>query len=120
MDHTQRYSRQARFPGVGEAGQSAIQASKVAVVGCGALGTVTANGLVRAGVGLVRIIDRDFVELSNLQRQLIFDEDDVASLTRKRSRPPASSDKSIRKSPSKRMFVISTKPMLMICCTMLM
>jgi len=73
----ERYSRQMRFYGVGEAGQRRLLASRVTLAGCGALGTVLANVLVRAGVGHVRIIDRDFVETSNLQRQVLFDENDV-------------------------------------------
>lgn len=72
-----RYSRQVLFNGIGTEGQQRILASRVAVVGCGALGAVQASLLVRAGVGALRIIDRDFVEESNLQRQILFDEDDV-------------------------------------------
>jgi molybdopterin-synthase adenylyltransferase len=75
-----RYSRQVLFEGIGRDGQAKISASRVALVGCGALGTVQASLLVRAGVGSLRIIDRDFVEESNLQRQILFDEEDVASL----------------------------------------
>jgi adenylyltransferase/sulfurtransferase len=67
-----------RFPGLGKAGQEKLLASRVTLCGCGALGTVLANTLVRAGVGFVRVIDRDFVEPSNLQRQVLFDESDVA------------------------------------------
>ena len=63
---------------MGEAGQRKIRASSVAIVGCGALGTVQAETLVRSGVGRLRIIDRDFVELSNLQRQFLFEESDAA------------------------------------------
>ncbi len=73
-----RYSRQMRFTAIGEDGQRKIAASRVLLVGCGALGTVIADMLVRAGVGYVRIVDRDFVDLSNLQRQVLFDEQDVA------------------------------------------
>lgn len=73
----ERYSRQMRHYGIGRAGQEKIAQSRVTVCGCGALGTVIANALVRAGVGFVRIIDRDFVETSNLQRQVLFDESDV-------------------------------------------
>ena len=72
-----RYSRQTIFPGVGREGQARLLASRVTLVGCGALGTVIANVLVRAGVGSLRIVDRDYVELSNLQRQVLFDEDDA-------------------------------------------
>src|SRR5438132_12362475 len=74
----ERYSRQMRFAGIGEAGQRRLLDSRVTLCGCGALGTVIANALVRAGVGHVRIVDRDFIELHNLQRQLLFDERDVA------------------------------------------
>src|SRR6478609_3845988 len=73
-----RYSRQMRFFGLGEAGQSRLLDSRVTLCGCGALGTVLANALVRAGVGHLRLIDRDFIETSNLQRQVLFDEHDVA------------------------------------------
>src|ERR1700757_4850525 len=73
-----RYSRQMRFYGVGEEGQQRLAASHVTLCGCGALGTVLANALVRAGVGHLRLIDRDFIETSNLQRQVLFDEHDVA------------------------------------------
>ena len=73
-----RYSRQSRFAPLGEEGQARIRAASIAVVGCGALGTVEAEILVRAGLGRVRIIDRDFVEWSNLQRQFLFDEVDAA------------------------------------------
>lgn len=74
----ERYSRQIRFPGMGEAGQRRLLESHVTLCGCGALGTVLANALVRAGVGHVRIVDRDFIETHNLQRQILFDEHDVA------------------------------------------
>jgi adenylyltransferase/sulfurtransferase len=67
-----------RFPGMGKAGQQKLLASRVTLCGCGALGTVLANTLARAGVGFIRIVDRDFVEPSNLQRQVLFDESDVA------------------------------------------
>ncbi len=74
-----RYIRQVRYPPLGEEGQRRLGESRALVVGCGALGTVLANTLVRAGVGHVRIVDRDFVEISNLQRQVLFNEDDVAA-----------------------------------------
>jgi molybdopterin/thiamine biosynthesis adenylyltransferase len=79
MDCEQRekYSRQILFAGIGEAGQEALLGARAALVGCGALGTVAANLLVRAGVGHLRIIDRDFVEPSNLQRQTLFEESDA-------------------------------------------
>jgi molybdopterin-synthase adenylyltransferase len=72
-----RYSRQILFAGIGEQGQERILACGAALVGCGALGTVLAGLLVRAGIGRLRIIDRDFVESSNLQRQTLFDETDA-------------------------------------------
>jgi molybdopterin-synthase adenylyltransferase len=74
-----RYSRQVLVAQIGQAGQSKLANSRVVIVGCGALGTVAANNLTRAGIGHIRIIDRDFVELTNLQRQTLFDEADVDS-----------------------------------------
>src|SRR5213595_1551377 len=74
-----RYSRQMRFYGIGEEGQRRLLESHVTLCGCGALGTVLANALVRAGVGHLRLIDRDFIETNNLQRQILFDEADVAA-----------------------------------------
>src|SRR5450631_1958810 len=73
-----RYSRQSRFAPLGEEGQLRISAGCVAVVGLGALGSVQADLLARAGVGTLRLIDRDFVEISNLQRQTLYDESDAA------------------------------------------
>jgi adenylyltransferase/sulfurtransferase len=75
-----RYSRQLLFEGIGPEGQAALMRSRAVIVGCGALGSLQASLLVRAGVGTVRIIDRDFVEESNLQRQFLFDEQDALSL----------------------------------------
>jgi adenylyltransferase/sulfurtransferase len=75
-----RYSRQTLFEGIGPAGQAALMRSRAAIVGCGALGSVQASLLVRAGVGTVRIIDRDFVEESNLQRQILFDDQDARDM----------------------------------------
>ncbi len=72
-----RYSRQILFPGIGENGQKKLGNSSVAIIGCGALGTVIATILVRAGIGKIKIIDRDFIEYHNLQRQVLFDEDDI-------------------------------------------
>jgi len=74
-----RYSRQIIFPGLGEEGQRKLGNSYVVIIGCGALGTVIATSLVRAGVGRVRIVDRDFIEYHNLQRQVLFNEDDIKS-----------------------------------------
>jgi len=73
----ERYSRQILFSGLGEDGQQRLLESSAAVVGCGAIGAATAQLLARAGVGRLRVIDRDFVEPSNLQRQALFDENDA-------------------------------------------
>jgi molybdopterin/thiamine biosynthesis adenylyltransferase len=72
-----RYSRQVLFTGIGREGQSRLQRSRAAIVGCGALGTAQAEALTRAGVGTLRLADRDFVEASNLQRQTMFTERDA-------------------------------------------
>src|SRR5690606_10447973 len=73
-----RYHRQMLLAGFGEEGQRRLLESTAAIVGCGALGTVVADSLARAGVGRLILIDRDFVELTNLQRQVLFDEQDAA------------------------------------------
>jgi adenylyltransferase/sulfurtransferase len=78
-DTLARYSRQMRFAPLGEQGQRQLLASRVLLIGCGALGSVLAETLTRAGVGHLRIVDRDFVETTNLQRQVLFDENDVAA-----------------------------------------
>jgi adenylyltransferase/sulfurtransferase len=75
--HLDRYIRQMRYPPLGEAGQRRLVESRVLLCGCGALGSVIANTLVRAGVGYLKLVDRDFLELNNLQRQVLYDEDDV-------------------------------------------
>jgi adenylyltransferase/sulfurtransferase len=72
-----KYSRQILFQPIGAAGQQKLRGSRAVIVGCGALGTAQAGALVRAGVGALRIVDRDFVEESNLQRQILFDESDA-------------------------------------------
>ena len=77
MKNDDRYSRQIRFTPIGAEGQLRLGSARVALIGAGALGSVSAELLVRAGVGFLRIIDRDFVELSNLQRQSLYDEEDV-------------------------------------------
>lgn len=78
-----RYLRQIIFSNIGEAGQEKLLAARVLVVGCGATGSVIASTLARAGIGYLKIVDRDFVELNNLQRQVLYDEGDVASRTPK-------------------------------------
>jgi molybdopterin-synthase adenylyltransferase len=77
LDHDERYSRQILFRGIGAEGQKRLAATHVVVVGCGATGSAVASLLARAGVGTIRIIDRDYVEPSNLQRQTLFDETDA-------------------------------------------
>lgn len=72
-----RYSRQILFPGIGKEGQEKLLNSRVLLVGCGALGASHAEMLARAGVGFIRIVDRDFVEFSNLQRQTLYSESDA-------------------------------------------
>jgi adenylyltransferase/sulfurtransferase len=76
-DADSRFSRQIRFSGIGEVGQAKIGAARVAVVGCGALGSFAAGALARAGIGFLRLIDRDYVEWSNLQRQWLYEESDA-------------------------------------------
>lgn len=73
----ERYARQERFAGIGPDGQARLAQGRALIVGCGALGCTLADMLVRAGVGLVRVVDRDFVEWSNLNRQILFDEADA-------------------------------------------
>jgi adenylyltransferase/sulfurtransferase len=76
-DQRERYSRQIRFKGLGEAGQETLMQSTVAIVGCGALGSFHAGAMARAGVGKLVLIDRDYIESSNLQRQWLYDEADA-------------------------------------------
>ncbi|HTD21079.1 MAG TPA: ThiF family adenylyltransferase [Terriglobales bacterium] len=78
-DHNfdERYSRQVLFPPIGREGQQKLASAKIAVIGCGATGSAVASLLARAGIGEMRIIDRDYVESSNLQRQCLFDEADA-------------------------------------------
>jgi adenylyltransferase/sulfurtransferase len=77
-EQRERYSRQILFAPIGESGQERLLSAKVAIVGCGALGSFQAASLARAGVGSLRLIDRDYVEASNLQRQWLYDEADAA------------------------------------------
>ena len=74
-----RYHRQMLLPGIGPEGQARLRAAKILVIGCGALGTVISNMLCRAGVGHLVLVDRDEIEITNLQRQILFDEEDVAN-----------------------------------------
>src|SRR5260370_344157 len=78
-----RYSRQILFDGIGYAGQDRLLGTRVLIIGCGALGSAQAESLARAGVGRLRIADRDFVEFSNLQRQTMFTESDAADRLRR-------------------------------------
>ena len=78
MQFSERYSRQMLFAPIGEAGQRKLARARIAVVGCGATGSALLSLLARAGVGYLRIIDRDYIEPSNLQRQMLFDEADAA------------------------------------------
>lgn len=82
-DEKQRYSRQILFPGIGEEGQEKLRAACVCVVGCGALGSFQAEALARAGIGRLRLIDRDYVDYTNLQRQWLYDERDAQNETPK-------------------------------------
>jgi adenylyltransferase/sulfurtransferase len=75
-----RYARQVIFPQIGEEGQRRLMDSRVTIIGVGATGSILADRIARAGVGHLRLIDRDFVELNNLQRQLVYDEDDVTAV----------------------------------------
>jgi len=77
MSRADRYSRQTLFGPIGKQGQEHLRCSSAAIIGCGALGTALANNLCRAGIGRLVIADRDYIELNNLQRQLLFDEDDI-------------------------------------------
>jgi len=78
LELEERYSRQVLFRGIGVEGQRRLQMARVAIVGCGATGSAVASLLARSGVGTLRLIDRDYVEASNLQRQALFDEADAA------------------------------------------
>lgn len=75
----ERYSRQILFDGIGEQGQRRLLDSRAVVIGCGALGAVHVETLARAGVGRLRLVDRDLVELSNLHRQILYTEEDAAA-----------------------------------------
>ena len=77
MDNYARYARQLLFPGIGPEGQAKLSKARVVLVGCGADGSAIADRLVRAGVGHLALVDRDFIELNNLQRQALYDEEDL-------------------------------------------
>lgn len=77
LRRTNRYFKQMLLSEIGEEGQARLSSSSAVVAGCGALGTVVANTLVRAGIGKLTIVDRDFIELDNLPRQILFDEEDI-------------------------------------------
>lgn len=74
----ERYEKQILFEDIGQEGQEMLLNKKVVIIGCGALGTVISNNLARSGVGHIKLIDRDYIEISNLQRQTLFDEEDIA------------------------------------------
>jgi len=100
LDMNDRYSRQALFKGIGANGQSKLAQARVAIVGCGATGSAAISLLARSGVGTLRIIDRDYVEPSNLQRQSLFDENDAANPCPRQSRQLAKSRALIPRSSS--------------------
>jgi len=79
VTNLRRYERQTIFSDLGTGGQQRLSSATAVVIGCGATGTALSNQLVRMGVGRVRIVDRDFIELNNLQRQILFDEEDIAA-----------------------------------------
>jgi len=76
-EEKQRYDRQEIFHSIGKEGQKKLSDSRVLILGCGGLGSASASLLARAGVGYLKIVDRDFLDLSNLQRQILYDEDDI-------------------------------------------
>ncbi len=96
----ERYSRQILFSEIGKSGQEKLLNSRVLIVGCGALGCSHAETLTRAGVGRLRIVDRDFVEFSNLQRQILYSESDAKERLPKAIAAKSVCWKSIRKSKS--------------------
>jgi adenylyltransferase/sulfurtransferase len=77
MDKDDRYSRQTRFARIGDEGQEKLRSGFVTILGCGALGSAIAHNLARAGVGRLRLVDRDYLEMSNLARQVLYEEEDV-------------------------------------------
>src|SRR5260370_1136937 len=77
MSTLDRYSRQTLFGPIGKQGQERLRSASVSIIGCGALGTVLANNLCRAGIGRIVIADRDYIELNNLQPQILFDAPDI-------------------------------------------
>src|SRR5258708_5204034 len=77
MEMEDRYSRQILFDGIGEEGQARLATCRIVIIRCGALGAIQAETLARAGAGRIMLVDRDFVEESNLQRQIMFEEADA-------------------------------------------
>ena len=102
----QRYARQIRYAPFGLDGQRRLAQSQVLICGCGALGNMLAQLLVRAGVGRVRIVDRDVVDLTNIHRQLLFDESDAAQGLPRRLPLPKSCGGSTRRCRSSRWWPI--------------
>src|ERR1700677_1745877 len=97
-----RYDRQQILPQIGPDGQARLGQSRVLIVGCGALGSVAAELLTRAGVGFLRIVDRDLVEFSNLQRQVLFNEQDAKDEMPKAiaaPKRPAENNREIQREP---------------------
>jgi molybdopterin/thiamine biosynthesis adenylyltransferase len=76
-EEKERYARQAAFHGIGKDGQEKLAKSRVMILGCGGLGSASASILARAGIGYLKLVDRDFLELNNLQRQILYEEHDV-------------------------------------------
>ena len=112
----ERYSRQVLFSGIGPEGQARIERAHVAVVGVGATGAAAASLLARAGVGTLTLIDRDFVEESNLQRQVLFDEADARDSRPRRTRRNAKSPPSTARSRFAPISQTSFPATSMSCC----
>src|ERR1700690_4460728 len=111
----ERYSRQVLYPEIGERGQRQLADGHVAVVGCGATGAAAAALLARAGVGTLTLVDRDLVEESNLQRQVLFDEADAREALPKRKPPGARSRNLTAGLRFRRMWPIWCRPIFTPC-----